>query len=1013
MTANLALSGVGGAAKSWEKGSELTAGHEPWRVNDGCLATYWIGRMEKMPVDIGIEWDAPRSVGTVAVRYLDSRLVPDYVESRLYRFGRLQCWADGTWRDVDAEAAGLGTTVNWYTFPPVSTTRIRLLYNTAFVYTGRTFGMGPDIWTKGLVMEVSDPPLMPPGVYVCELEAYEQAPFSRAGLTIIEPEPTKVFQDRLRPTLIPEESPRAEKKRSAGRDAENIRLENGFMALSLKADRGLTETTLTNLVTGEGAVPPDGRAFHLLIDEADLHPEDFEVRDIDISSASSGQDSEVCVRLVREEIEVCVHYRLRRADHFYHKWLVVTNRSSSKAVLKDVTLSMQGLANVVGLPSPEDLSYPVCRLERGGFFACIEFPYWEARDDSLIYYPGVAIEPGAEYTSEKAAVGVYQNRGEIMMGLDLGIRDWVTAYHAHVSPPPEAWPERYHEGWDEDLYVSLADSDPQRLERIMATAQRLGITYADGYEPTHSAMQMDEKTVDRWVEAGHRHGVGLGTWVDHGSDMCWTADHSLPPVRCKLSPEGKVYFDRVVAFAGKHRYGCLHHDFFFVFPCDDAGHGHLPGKYSLYPQVKEFLNFDRRLHEACPGIMTSGDATFGSAQWTRFMDGRFHGMLFDHPPIVQPDLHLDRLCAEFSRGYMVTGRYAFLRPWSRILNCISHFGKFGHKHDSVGFRYNVLSAIAAAPQVCFNGIPENLPDADAEFADRWLNWAAENRDYLRHGDKLFCRYFDFNNFCHDPSEALDGFSHVRKDRGFVFLINASAAEQVGALTLDLDAPKETRFDAIELYPGRFGLAGPRDGSYANGDTLRVTVPARHIRLLWVGPSDGSHGELPLEREDHQAAALRRLITDWEVIHEDEKGITLSSQFHLPPESQTPVRALVRSALWEEEPWAYGKAYLVLLLRNNLGHVRNRWIQDNQEIGARINGVGKCVVPVRIPRHHKEGFCGAYFTDLAYEALPGEENTVEITLPKFKQGIVFAGAYVDLPDQMPATLPPDVRPARSS
>jgi len=1004
MTANLALSAMGARAKSWEKGSERIPGYEPWRVNDGYLGTYWIGRMEKMPVDIGIEWHEPRSISAVAARYLDSRLVPDYVESRLYQFGRIQYWDDGTWRDVEAEITGLGTAVNWYTFRPVSTTRVRLLYNTRFVHTGRTSEMGSD-------MEVSLPPPIPPGVYVCQLEAYEKAPFTQAGLTIIEPEPTRLFEDSVRPTSIPEESAWAESECEAATDGANICLKNGFIALNLKAGPGLTEVKLANLVTKEQVVPSDGKAFHLLIGDRDLFPSDFEVCDVHISNDPPREESEIRVELVRGDIEVSVHYRLRRIDHFYHKWLVVKNRSDSVIVLKDVTLSMQGLPDILGLPSPEELSYPMCCLERGGFFACIEFPYWEAREDSLLYYPGASIDPGTEFVSERAVVGVYENRGEIMMGFDIGVRDWVTAYHARVSPLHSSWPERYHEGWCANHYVSYADSDPDRVERIMATAERLGITYADGYEDTKAAMLISEDTVDRWIEAGKRHGVGLGTFVDHGGDggLAKPAGMAIRPFRCKLSPECKDYFDRVVAFAGRHGYGCLHHDFFFVYPCNDSGHGHLPGKYSLYPQAREFLDFDRRIHEACPGIMTSGDGTFASAQWARLFDGRLHGILnWDHYPVAQPDLHLDRLYAEYGHGYMMAGHYAFLRPWFRMLNCVSHWGKVTHKHDGVGFRYNVLSAIAVAPQVCFQEIPDNIPDADVEFTDRWLSWAAENRDYFRYGDKLFCRHFAFNDLRHNPSEALEGFSHIRKDRGFLFLINASPAEQVAALTLDLHVSEGTRFEVADLYPGRFRLAGPREGSYANGDVLQVTVPARHIRALWVGPAGGAYGELPLKREDHDAAGMRRLITDWKVVREDKKGITLSSEFHLPRETLPATRALISHGLWEAEPWAYAKAYLVLILKNNLGHVRNVWIQDNLEIGMNVNGKGKRVVPIRTcrPGHFPADLCRGYFTDLSLEARAGEQNSLEITLPRFKQGIVFGGVYVDLPDQMPPMLPPE-------
>src|ERR1017187_6463658 len=53
---NLAFSAMGARAHSWEPGVTVVPEHEPSKVNDGSLHTYWAVRAEDLPGDIGVEW---------------------------------------------------------------------------------------------------------------------------------------------------------------------------------------------------------------------------------------------------------------------------------------------------------------------------------------------------------------------------------------------------------------------------------------------------------------------------------------------------------------------------------------------------------------------------------------------------------------------------------------------------------------------------------------------------------------------------------------------------------------------------------------------------------------------------------------------------------------------------------------------------------------------------------------------------------------------------------------------
>lgn len=1001
-TRNIALMGDGGIAKSWDTRT-IIPNHELYRANDGYIQSYWIGRFEDMPVDLGIEWEDKREISAIAVRYLDARLVPDYIGSRLQKWTSLQYWNNSKWQDIEYDLKGVGTNVNWYIFDKVTTTRIRLIYHTPFVFTGRTFEMGN--W----YLEPHLPLNLLPGIYVCELEAYRKLPVKQIEQLMVEPELVRVFKDKLMPTLMVSETKWAQEKCVVQQSGNCIRLENGFIELEVELRPYLKEIKLKNKVCDIQKNLDDSTVFRLLINEKQLLPEDFRVNEVKVDDIKSS-GKRIKIRLNNPNLEIIVIYRLRQKDHFYHKWLMIENRTDETIVIKDIALSSQGLPNIVYLASPEDLSYPVSQLENGGFFGCIEFPYWEHKLDTLMYYPGIKLEGGKSYETERAAIGVYKNRGEMVMYMDLGIREWVVEYHTHVSSIGEEWPERYHEGWDAYFRIKAIDSQPKWVEDYVERMRKLGIEFSDGYEPVHQAMEMPEEAVQRWVNVCYSKGVRAGSWIDHGSSTSWDRGTAMAPFKCKLSPECQKYFKKVVEFAKKNNYKCMHHDFFFIYPCNNPDHGHLPGKYSIYPQAKALIDFDRNLHEACPGIMTSGDGTFGSAQWTRLLDGRVHGIIADHYEIVQPDIHLDRLCAEFSRGYMLSGYFAFLHPWFRTLNCVSHFGQETHLHDRAGFRYSILSAIAMAPQVCFNDIPENIPDEEIEFAGKWLTWAAQNKDYFRECSKLFLRHFSHRDAINNMSEALEGFAHIKKDKGFISLINPSAQKQITLLDLQLNTEQKEKFIVKEVYPKKFNVRGPKGGYYEKDDEIKLSVPAKNIRILWIEAVDDLRKQVEFKDEDFALEDNARFIEKWDLLSKDDKSIVLKGKFYLPKGTDRYLTSIVEKELWQSNPWAYDKAYAVIILKNDVSDIRYNWIRDDLRIKVRINGVDKDVVSFRTSRNQKSGLCRCYFSDIAREAKTGQWNKIELTLPqyfewiKIRQGLTFKGIYIDLPDQMPYVLP---------
>lgn len=1005
------LNGSGIRAGSWEPGVRVIPGHEPQRAVDNIPHTYWAVSAYDLPADLGVQWDTPRTIASVIIRYFDGRMVRGPAMARTQQWARLQRWDSGSWKDLPVEIIGQETNSVRYTFPPVSTTRVRLLFTEP-----------PDPESRR-----TPEPL---GIYVSEFEVYSEVPFrsvgavsptlvkrSRnekyynewgsdnpydvAGPVVIEPRRTRTFSDVLTPTLIVAESRWARTPCTVDRSRQGrVSIQNGFLRLEISTDGELREVAVTNAVTGETLSTPESRGFHVRTSRGELASRDFKIVRVD-ATQSTPEVSRVRLDVATANADASVFYELSRHDHFYHKWLILTNKTHSDFQVLDVTVSALGLPRLLDLMAGPELTYPICRLKDGGFFECLETVYWDHVGDALTFYPGAMARPGESFQSERAVVGVYQNRDEMIERFDRGVREWIIEYHAHVSPIAKQWPDIYIEGWSAKFGMQELEERPEWAEQFFATAHKMGVRYMDTYEPTNLALLMPEDLRQRWVDLANRYDIGTGWWNDFGSDYGWgfMAPY-FKPYLCKLSPEAEMYFGQIVDLVRKYKLRGFHWaDFWTVWPCENPDHGHLPGKYSVYAQGKRMLRFNEDMHKASPGLMVGADSGLDNPQYGRYADSRHHGGGWDATPTVEPDIHLDRLYADMNRDYLYgLAHQTMLRPWYRLLNCVNHFGDETHHHDRAGFRYALLSAIALAPQLTFNDAPDDIPQEDIEFATKWAAWAREHQDYLKQGDKLFdrtCRFEDRRG----GDQSLTGYSHIRKDRGYVFLINPDVIENIAELILELDAPQSEKYQVEEVYPGGMVLKGPVGGLYPQGGKLRVTVPAKQVRILWICPSSAGKSSSNFQAENVRIGPWRRYVEDWSVSKETSTAATLRAEFQFPSDGKAYLTRYVAEPDLIKEPWNHAKAYLVLLLKDETKSLDNHWVSDDLQIVARINGTPKAAHAFKTGRMQEHGQTRCYFVALESETKPGDKNLVELTLP-IQRGLVFSGAYLDLPDQVP-------------
>lgn len=186
-----------------------------------------------------------------------------------------------------------------------------------------------------------------------------------------------------------------------------------------------------------------------------------------------------------------------------------------------------------------------------------------------------------------------------------------------------------------------------------------------------------------------------------------------------------------------------------------------------------------------------------------------------------------------------------------------------------------------AAQVTFDDIPPEMPESEITFAHDWLQWAKQNKEYFTHSDRLFDRTVSHTTQWTNAPAALSGFAHIREDRGFVFLINPSATDQIAELTLQLDAPAGTRFAVKEIYPRTRNPGGLANRIFSHGEKLTATVPAKQVRILWISPSSTAPQAASAFVEDESADQSSNFVGAWSLVGTEAVSATFRSRFQNP------------------------------------------------------------------------------------------------------------------------------------
>jgi hypothetical protein len=594
-----------------------------------------------------------------------------------------------------------------------------------------------------------------------------------------------------------------------------------------------------------------------------------------------------------EGFRVTVTYTLEGDAHFLEKEVRIAHEEAPFGL---IDLSMErirfapGFCHQVkhyctggrGYSSFYDMC-PVClflRGSKGGVFMGIENPVFRMEDQGgeygLAYEVGLEIKAGESYVSEPEFLGVYRVRGkeyhyeEFKRGVswtrdtfalppnpDSSVLDWgeIEAMQQCVerrSPAYSPGCVTVLNNWASANYTSAWEE----YQQVMLSAKKLGIRslmFADvfGLSGTDWRPPLDfwrnpqaDPNLDRVYEFAKRIGLQLGGYFspcDRGAGR-WKSDH--------LSDQRRDWIvERSSALIKKYDIGWWGNDFMEFNARDEAkDHGHITPQGAVYMQWRNLVGIYRTLRQRFPqiniglfgGLTSCGPWSLQYADYANLPGNDSHPNVF----CPFPDIHYDHLYGNEERMRSWYGHNLLFYPPFKCRYSVGHLGQDGLHvwGDPDGWRYNVLGAIGTSTILEHAYIPigAELKDEDVNFVKKWTDWADRNIAYLRVRRDLFG----------EPAIGrVDGYAHVIKDRGFVFLFNPNHRAIAVKIPLNewVGLTEGDRLMIKELYPreGCNHFVDHDGGLAVHGRDLVINVPPQNVQVLELLPAEPSREEATL------------------------------------------------------------------------------------------------------------------------------------------------------------------------
>ncbi|MFO7973632.1 MAG: hypothetical protein R6V12_03255 [Candidatus Hydrogenedentota bacterium] len=619
-------------------------------------------------------------------------------------------------------------------------------------------------------------------------------------------------------------------------------LGNGLLEVRIKLDpREPGHATITNKLTGERhelSFSP----FEAWFSSGNLSA--LEGRVSGIEARGSGDVSTLVTKLDCGWLQAEISYVLFRGEHFMRK-NVAFHGLTREAFLERVTVIKHTVDPKYECHVHDGgIYYPILflRSKTSSVFFCVDFPGYfvvcENRDYSFEYYPGTRLTPGRSHQMLAAHIGVctLENRRrknpfhDTAAELDIGEQHWFREYllsGVSLSELPSVEVKGPEQG-------SAGASDLEVLEQcrwLNATRVFLPrmLESLESY-PLREAVeqQLRIENLDPVLRIRRDRTENLG-WV------------ALDPTGSPATPDFAPCFaseafcnslvERYQQIMDRYQFRNIEVSSSPIVQCHAAGHGHAAGIQSLMKAFQGLVEVVASLKESYAHVTCMRPYVSYGAGLARMCD--VLAVMAEEHPLPLPDIHVGRLFADMQRQYFRRA-HSFLIPRGKLSNSVGvapeaalaapypgaeHYPWYLY-HDSAGWRYSLISALATAPRHRFHALPQDLPDEDKAFAMKWLSWERKNLS-----DRLFVE-----EILGEPGlDSVDGYSYATAQGAVAFLFNTSYDPQEVRLRLHLKHDLE--YIVREIYPREYNYLGPKDGLFARDSEISCLLDPKEARIV--------------------------------------------------------------------------------------------------------------------------------------------------------------------------------------
>jgi hypothetical protein len=621
-------------------------------------------------------------------------------------------------------------------------------------------------------------------------------------------------------------------------------LGNGFLETRLDLSTGgRMRATMHNKAAGE-TFNLGFKPFEIWLDGEPVSGEEGKLRGI--QARDSRDISSLTARLSYEWFDADLTYAVSRGEHVVRKMAVLHGLKKQARLDRAVLIDHRLAPEYEAVRHDAGMYFPVVfvRAEKSSLFFCVDFlEYAATLDDEgfhIDYRPGADVGPGRGFHLLTAVIGVCERTGrmthnpyhETGVPLDTGEREWFREYLMLGRGSAEL-PYLEIKGPEEGI------AGPSELELIEQSAW-LGAKhlFLPRILQSLAAYPLAKTLRRRMVERGLTAALVVSrdvtpnlSWVALGPDgSAASPDHGA----CFACGEFRSYMiDHYLAEMDSFGFRDIQVTGSPIVPCHHQGHDHAPGADSLYEGFQGLADVVESLKENAGHVSCLGPYGAYGAGLTSLCDSM--AVMADPHPLPLPDIHVGRLFADMGRLYFRRS-HSMLIPRTKLTNSVGlvpeacpdapypgaeHYPWYLY-HDSAGWRYSLISALATGLRHRFSALPVDLSEEDQAFARKWLAWEHERMTGFRHVEELFG----------PPGVgAVDGYGYTTGRGAVAFVFNCSC--DVQEATIQLGLSHDSGYVVRELHPREYNYLGPDDGLFRKDSEIALTLAPREARVIEV------------------------------------------------------------------------------------------------------------------------------------------------------------------------------------